>query len=203
MLYETLLNGSIRVLTLHPATNDGAPPEPIVCTLRSTSPENAGRYDALSYVWGSANSAKDIILNGQTVQVTDNLDCALRHVRLEHDGLVIWIDQLCINQADTGKRSQQVALMGEIYSRVAKVVAWLGEVDSETKMVWELLDDTAPLQKIGSDRIFELTSATLPEMLDKTDDVLEQRSKQCRSMSTLQRKDDASWQALRNFIRRP
>ncbi|TGO37682.1 hypothetical protein BHYA_0091g00140 [Botrytis hyacinthi] len=41
-----------------------------------------------------------------------------------HDAL--WIDALCINQQDKRERSQQVQLMGRVYSQARMVLAWLG-----------------------------------------------------------------------------
>jgi hypothetical protein len=37
-----------------------------------------------------------------------------------------WYNALCVNQQDLEERSQQVKRMAEIYSKAAKVVAWLG-----------------------------------------------------------------------------
>ena len=39
----------------------------------------------------------------------------------------IWIDAICINQSNNEEKSQQVAMMGEIYSGAAEVLVWLGE----------------------------------------------------------------------------
>jgi hypothetical protein len=39
----------------------------------------------------------------------------------------IWIDALCINQVDIPERNAQVLLMGDIYNKAQRVVAWLGE----------------------------------------------------------------------------
>lgn len=42
----------------------------------------------------------------------------------------IWIDAICINQANIKERNTQVSLMGEIYHLAIKVVAWLGPCGS-------------------------------------------------------------------------
>ncbi|KAL2073742.1 hypothetical protein VTL71DRAFT_11068 [Oculimacula yallundae] len=38
----------------------------------------------------------------------------------------LWIDAICIDQADLEEKSTQVLLMGEIYSKAAAVIVWLG-----------------------------------------------------------------------------
>jgi len=61
--------------------------------------------------------------------VTKNLYDALADVRkleLGVKGHFIWVDAISINQSDLQERNDQVRLMGEIYSRVAIVLAYLG-----------------------------------------------------------------------------
>ncbi|KAJ8113854.1 hypothetical protein OPT61_g4122 [Boeremia exigua] len=38
-----------------------------------------------------------------------------------------WIDAICINQADEGEKTKQVAMMGRIFENAQRVVAWLGQ----------------------------------------------------------------------------
>lgn len=67
-----------------------------------------------------------ITLNGQPFQIGHNLHLSLQHLRSPTHPLVIWADAICINQADTKERNQQVSLMSFIYTRAASVLAWLG-----------------------------------------------------------------------------
>jgi hypothetical protein len=39
---------------------------------------------------------------------------------------VFWIDAICVNQQDLVERSQQVQRMADIFSKVARVIIWLG-----------------------------------------------------------------------------
>jgi hypothetical protein len=59
-------------------------------------------------------------------RIGHNLHLALRHLRSPTHPLNIWVDALCINQADNAERNHQVSLMAFIYTRAKKVVAWLG-----------------------------------------------------------------------------
>ncbi|KAF5621724.1 het domain protein [Fusarium sp. NRRL 25303] len=50
-----------------------------------------------------------------------------------------WIDSICINQEDTTERSQQVSIMGKIYSQSIRTLVWLGpQLDSES-VAWQLV----------------------------------------------------------------
>lgn len=63
---------------------------------------------------------------GGTLCIGNNLNIALRHVRSPDKGRILWIDAICINQKDVEERNREVARMGEIYSKAARVLIWLG-----------------------------------------------------------------------------
>lgn len=89
-----------------------------------------GEYVALSYVWGNPNKTREIFINDKSVQVTENLESALRILRDKLPmrlGVRLWADALCINQNDVKERSTQVQRMQEIYQKALEVVVWLGE----------------------------------------------------------------------------
>jgi hypothetical protein len=84
-----------------------------------------------------------IMVDDQTMMVTESLHHAL--VRFQHDPSIVflWVDALCINQRDDKEKSQQVQRMRSIY-RAAKVVyAWLGPATSKSQLI------TSDLTKIG------------------------------------------------------
>jgi hypothetical protein len=79
-----------------------------------------GEYVALSYVWGNPNKTREIFINEKSVQVTENLESALRILRDKLPmrlGVRLWADALCINQNDVKERSTQVQRMREIYQK--------------------------------------------------------------------------------------
>lgn len=98
----------------------------------ATKPE----YMALSYVWGDRTDTVSIQLFGQEFPVTKNLAAALRHIR-DREGIhKIWVDAICINQADVAEKNLQVALMGTIYRSAAEVLVWLGKDAEEDQDNW-------------------------------------------------------------------
>ncbi|CAO2652387.1 Nn.00g006700.m01.CDS01, partial [Neocucurbitaria sp. VM-36] len=58
--------------------------------------------------------------------ITQNLELALRSLRLKEGSRLLWIDAICINQSDIYERNQQVERMAPIYSCAQNVVIWLG-----------------------------------------------------------------------------
>ena len=90
-----------------------------------------GDYVALSYAWGnrSSTSTRGIIVNGEHMQITENLECFLREWQSSWEccrGLKLWVDSLCIDQKNLEERSMGVRRMGIIYARAWRVSAWLG-----------------------------------------------------------------------------
>ncbi|KAH8700055.1 heterokaryon incompatibility protein-domain-containing protein [Phaeosphaeriaceae sp. PMI808] len=88
--------------------------------------EVAMQYEALSYVWGPPEPAKDIFVNGVKVPVNPNLYDALISLRRRDSARLIWIDAICLNQKSDGEKSKEVLKMSEIYSLAKVVVIFLG-----------------------------------------------------------------------------
>ncbi|PMD36992.1 HET-domain-containing protein [Hyaloscypha variabilis F] len=108
----TYAKTNIRLVVLSPGQGN----ETIQCHLRIVRLSRAGRYEALSYEWGSLNDDTSlIILNGKLFRVQKNLSRALKALRSESVEQTFWIDALCINQEDKTEKNHQVPLMGDIY----------------------------------------------------------------------------------------
>jgi len=112
----------IRLLELLP----GQMGDQLDCRLRVCSLVHAPSYEALSYCWGNSSTLLPVTVDENTLLVTENLRAALRHLRRSAAPRRLWIDAICINQADVEERSAQVAIMAEIYRNAAQTVIWLG-----------------------------------------------------------------------------
>ena len=120
----------IRLMRLEPGQKE----DPIYASLvtrplKSDQPE----YEALSYVWGDPSMGKTIRLCGQEFSVTTNLEAALRQIRRVDETRTLWVDAICINQADILERNSQVLFMDKIYRKSTKVLVWLGPGKLEAK----------------------------------------------------------------------
>lgn len=105
-----------------------------------------GDYMALSYTWGDPTKTYPILINGVTLQVTLNLEAALKVLRSKpyiKAGWKIWIDALCINQNDIIERATQVRRMREIYSKAWTPIIWLGGTSTNSTQAIQLISRLA------------------------------------------------------------
>jgi hypothetical protein len=104
----------------------------VSCTLIHFCVSDCPPYDALSYAWGDTTLSQKILVDDQWMMVTESLHQAL--MRLHHDPSIkfLWVDALCINQADDKEKSRQVQRMRSIYKAAKTVYAWLGPGTSKS-----------------------------------------------------------------------
>ena len=134
----------IRLLKVKPSFLSTAP---IQCSLSIVSLDDEPKYTALSYVWGDPHATEEIIVDGSPVRVTTNLyACLKRYCRFvsaiplsyfDHDPAAaspaaerLWVDALCIKQADEVEKGHQVLMMGDIFRAATKVLSLLGRDES-------------------------------------------------------------------------
>lgn len=123
-----IIGDQIRLLDLLPTDGD-VDNAPIRCNLRVVRLSDEPQYEAVSYVWGdSAGVKKPIEIAGTVMEVTSNLEVALRYLRLPSAARTLWIDQLCIAQDDLNEKASQVRLMRHIYCNASSCAAWLGDI---------------------------------------------------------------------------
>lgn len=129
----------IRLLRiLSRARCKGLPDDSLHCTLEHVSRDSEVPYTALSYAWGNEDERCLIRVGGMLHYIGANLNAALRELQGEADDVILWIDQICINQSDDDEKNHQVSQMKDIYSKAERVVAWLGPAadDSDLLMFW-------------------------------------------------------------------
>ncbi|KAL6163445.1 WD repeat-containing protein jip5 [Exserohilum turcicum] len=88
-------------------------------------------YTALSYCWGAPVFDQAIRIDNDSLQISQSLAGALRHLRLAEKSVFVWTDQICINQQDLAEKGQQIPLMGMIYTHATNTLIWLGDVDGD------------------------------------------------------------------------
>ncbi|KAL8382349.1 hypothetical protein RB595_006236 [Gaeumannomyces hyphopodioides] len=137
--------GEIRLLRLE----DGGWDDPISVDFQvAGNPKqnsDALRYNAVSYVWGTDDISEEIwryriSLCGRPLLITWNLFSVLRRLRVLDNQTpgrdageaavlpqLLWVDAVCINQADAEERGCQVRMMDRIYSGCVEVLVFLDE----------------------------------------------------------------------------
>lgn len=126
-------------------------------------------YIALSYAWGDPKLTRSIILNGSPFSVTRSLYDFLLHYSKpgqKNTNLPLWVDSICINQADLSERASQVKLMGSIYSLASSVKIWLGEASEDSDLAMDFVEELRifllrpPWRAYESSRLWDKPSTT-------------------------------------------
>ncbi|EQB47438.1 heterokaryon incompatibility protein [Colletotrichum gloeosporioides Cg-14] len=98
-------------------------------------------YTALSYTWGEPIFDAMIECDGHEKAITKSLESALLHFRREDESVVLWIDQICIDQSNNDEKGQQIPLMSRIYQRATNTAIWLGEASEGSDVAIKLLEE--------------------------------------------------------------
>ena len=138
--YSSLLPGpdSIRLLRLIPHENKTAP---IQCQLVNYSLQESGGgthlYEALSYVWGDPKETLPISIDKHDLPITVNLHAALSRLRDRCFERIIWVDAICIDQANEKEKGNQIQSMAKIYGQANRVIVWLGKAADDSDQALE------------------------------------------------------------------
>ena len=105
---------------------------PLHVSLEVFEDRNCPEYETVSYTWGGEDADYSLsrpIFVGPFWDVlfqTKNCWEMLRFVRPWRGTRMVWVDALCINQANITERGQQVAKMARIYEHCLRVIIYLG-----------------------------------------------------------------------------
>ncbi|ETS73717.1 hypothetical protein PFICI_14663 [Pestalotiopsis fici W106-1] len=168
--------GMIRLLYLDPFPSPTTTPEemesrPLQGTLVKIKLIDSPRFAALSYCWGEMKlrGNETIQCGTASIDITPNCAKALRAIRRHQFAtssppLPIWVDALCINQAETptakAEKADQLPLMGEIYQWADPVYIWLGSGDSSIHAGFATLQQFFPACR------FRRSTQSLPWILE-------------------------------------
>jgi hypothetical protein len=154
--YSQLKAGEIRLLYV--AGANGA----LQCSSRHFSLEQCPSYIALSYCWEGQVPDQELICDGFSLKVTANVKAILQYILRSEQDHPVWIDGVCINQSDIAEKNIQVPMMGQIYTKATKCIAWLGlSTEQLDKMIDNLPDMlekaktyTGPVHGFIPDKVF-------------------------------------------------
>jgi hypothetical protein len=111
-------------------------------------------YEALSWCWGmdSKDCGIRIKKDGEQYRlpVTRELALALKYLRRPREDRILWIDALCINQADHEERNHQVQMMALIYNCATQVCVWLGEDNDDSATAIRFIREIMALENFDS-----------------------------------------------------
>ncbi|KAF2725939.1 HET-domain-containing protein [Polychaeton citri CBS 116435] len=108
------------------------------CELTTWRLNERPKYAAASYTWGASKDTALIRLNGRPflVGITcyDLLKQAVQHGITGY----LWVDAICINQDDDEEKSDQVAMMGDIYRNAENVYVFSGAHADDSPRLFDL-----------------------------------------------------------------
>lgn len=112
----------------------------MICNLVEAELSQKPSYEALSYRWKDPNKENPdlVYCNEFDCPIGPNLYAALIRFRLADVPRALWADQLCINQAEGPEKPQQLLMMGDIYSKAKRVLAWLGPAYEDSDKAMDL-----------------------------------------------------------------
>ncbi|KAF1929425.1 uncharacterized protein M421DRAFT_138657 [Didymella exigua CBS 183.55] len=157
--YKSLNKGEIRLLRLHPKNSIGSLSgslihvpltNPTYCEGSADSEphlEHPYPYDAISYTWGTdARKPFSLVIDhNRTIGITAHLHYVLQKIVQSHTSVLIWVDAICINQAnqDSEEKSQQILLMPDIYRISKRVQIHLGPEANDSPLAIKFLEHMA------------------------------------------------------------
>jgi hypothetical protein len=158
----------IRLLNIHPG-GDG---DLICATIFSVQLSESPTYEALSYTWGDLSRRQQIQVihvgtsegNAVLTWVTSSCYAALKRLRQGATSQrTVWVDSICIDQANVFEKNHQLNLMTRIYESASCVIVYLGESadGSDEAMDWIQEID------IPSNYQGERHRRVMPPMLDR------------------------------------
>ena len=111
------------------------------------SPTYKPKFEALSYAWGSTDKTETLLARTAAstsgsvgeVYINKSLASVLRHLRYVESNRVLWIDAICINQADIPERNAQVSRMRYIYKLAQRTVFWIGPATNSSSLALSTL----------------------------------------------------------------
>jgi len=151
--YVSIQPDEVRLLCISPGVGEDNPIYGALKTMHlDRITKSKLKYQALSYAWGTDKPADVIFLQDISIPrprpgqhpetdmsliaqqskphpflVRSNLHSALRRLRSETKDVWVWIDAICINQADDGEKNHQLPKMPAVYGNAWNVTIWIGD----------------------------------------------------------------------------
>jgi hypothetical protein len=113
----------------------------LACRMENTALTRVdGNYSTLSYCAGDPKNTAVILVNGIPFNAFANLEHAIESVLSskspDQKSILLWADQICINQSDKEERAQQVQIMRDIYIRSEKTFVCLSTPQIRDCLSW-------------------------------------------------------------------
>ena len=112
----------IRLVRIQPGADDSL----VRITLHHYSLTEAPPFHVLSYLWGDPRTQSTILCDGESFTVMDNLHSFLMAMRKRPSQPYIWIDEICINQANYEEKSRLLPILSNVHRTATFTLCWVG-----------------------------------------------------------------------------
>lgn len=153
--YEPLEGTEIRLLRLHSFFGHGFA-KILSGSLQTIRLQDdnifvSTQFEALSYFWGTETADRTLSLDNTPFSIKPNLETALLELSKGSVERLLWIDAVCINQADLNERNEQVRKMRSIYRQAVRVIIWIGPRWEGKSAAADAIQEFAQEQRRGAD----------------------------------------------------
>ncbi|KAK1536468.1 uncharacterized protein CCOS01_01788 [Colletotrichum costaricense] len=134
---------------------------PVQCDIIHATLDSPPSYRAVSHRWAATGDEPQIILvDGAPYLVSTSIYDLLVQLRRLRLSQLLWIDSICIDQADAQEKSRQVGLMREIFEEATSTIGWLGKTPVATK-AFELVRRIVTTAQMDQTELLNLKSSPL------------------------------------------
>ncbi|CZT43817.1 uncharacterized protein RSE6_03905 [Rhynchosporium secalis] len=148
------------------------------------NPENSKENTELLLVVDPTNP-----LRCEKLFLSRNVAGLLRFLRQKDTKRVLWLDAVCINQADIAEKSAQMSRMRGIFSMASRVIVFIGPPTEDSKLAMETLNYLG--KQAGSTT--ERRRLPAPDTVEKT----------WFESSVQLPYDDSTWEVIGKLLKRP
>ncbi|KAI0542929.1 HET-domain-containing protein [Xylaria digitata] len=162
---------AVRLIALDPATSEE---DPLSCSIiQYRRSEQILDYSAISYTWGDRVFSRNLEIQCDDdvsyVRITHNVETLLRRLRALGSPHYLWIDAICLNQADESEKAQQVPVMGRIFGEAKVVHIWLGPEDRTTAKLFAFFREVGLLPEIEKNEMSGLVANLMKKIFGGPD----------------------------------
>ena len=137
--HESLPENSTYIRLLEVLDVNHSAKAKVRCKLTTWPVKQAPLYHAISYTWGDPVPTETIIVNNRRMEVRQNCEYVLKQAHWHGGSRYHWVDAICIDQNNLVEKGNQVAMMGNIFRRAARVLACVGRHADDSGFLYETL----------------------------------------------------------------
>ncbi len=132
--------------------------------MKTFAVQHCPEYYALSYAWSAVVADCAIWCGDQRLRISSDLLRGLNELEClrQFANKWLWVDQICIDQANMREKSHQVKLMSKIYSRAVSTVVWLGPSDGPHDQGFKLVRQLQTIKEERNGRSVPLMNERVP-----------------------------------------